>query len=98
MPPSLLPFFHRPSLFALEPYVARRAVTDIYLACLWPQRKAERLERLREDPYYLMDDRPPPTQSAPSADDVDSIPVVRLDDMPPLPTECTFLHALTCPR
>ena len=45
------------------------------------QRKAERLERLREDPYYLMDDRPAPRLGAA---DVESIPVVRLDDLPPL--------------
>lgn len=48
------------------------------------QRKAERLERLRDDPYYLMDDRPPPTRLG--AADVDSIPVVKLDDLPPLST------------
>ncbi|KAM5535884.1 hypothetical protein V8D89_010502 [Ganoderma adspersum] len=45
------------------------------------RRKAERLERLRDDPYYLMDDRPPPRLGAA---DVESIPVVRLDDLPPL--------------
>ncbi|KAH9932073.1 Ap3d1 protein [Epithele typhae] len=50
------------------------------------RRKAERLERLRDDPYYLVDDRAPPTRldSGPSAQDIDSIPVVRLDDLPPL--------------
>ncbi|KAJ3555164.1 hypothetical protein NM688_g2725 [Phlebia brevispora] len=48
------------------------------------RRKAERLERLRDDPYYLVDDRAarPKIQQ----DDLDSIPVVRLDDLPPLPT------------
>ncbi|TFY69220.1 hypothetical protein EVJ58_g565 [Rhodofomes roseus] len=46
------------------------------------RRKAERRERLRDDPYYLIDDRP--SVSAISANDVDSIPVVRLDDLPPL--------------
>jgi len=40
-------------------------------------RKAERLERMRDDPYYLVEDRPKPAQ-----DDIDSIPVVRLDDLP----------------
>ncbi|KAF9245651.1 adaptin N terminal region-domain-containing protein [Melanogaster broomeanus] len=39
--------------------------------------KAERLERLREDPYYITDDRP----QKPVVDDIDSIPVVRLDDL-----------------
>jgi AP-3 complex subunit delta-1 len=46
------------------------------------QRKAERLERMRDDPYYIFDDsssKPPPL------DDVDSIPVVRLDDLAPMP-------------
>jgi AP-3 complex subunit delta-1 len=45
------------------------------------QLKAERLERMRDDPYYIVDDpssKPPPL-------DVDSIPVVRLDDLPPMP-------------
>lgn len=41
------------------------------------RRKAERLERLREDPYYINDTRSP----APM-DDIDSIPIVRLDDVP----------------
>lgn len=34
---------------------------------------------MREDPYYITDERPTKT-----VDDVDSIPVVRLDDLPPL--------------
>ena len=42
------------------------------------QRKAERLSQLRDDPYYIMDDRPKISQVV----DVDSIPVVRLDDVP----------------
>ncbi|CCL98144.1 uncharacterized protein FIBRA_00138 [Fibroporia radiculosa] len=47
------------------------------------RRKAERLERLRDDPYYLIDDRPSSTK--PNTNDVDAIPVIRLDDLPPLP-------------
>ncbi|PSR72553.1 hypothetical protein PHLCEN_2v11546 [Hermanssonia centrifuga] len=43
--------------------------------------KAERLERMRDDPYYLTDNR----ASSRLQDDIDSIPVVRLDDLPPLP-------------
>ena len=43
------------------------------------QRKAERLERLRDDPFYLADDRPAAKSKV--YDDVDSIPVVRLDDL-----------------
>ncbi|KAF9506223.1 hypothetical protein BS47DRAFT_1350446 [Hydnum rufescens UP504] len=34
---------------------------------------------MRDDPYYLVDDPPPPT---PQDDEVDSTPIVRLDDMP----------------
>ncbi|KAF8131643.1 adaptin N terminal region-domain-containing protein [Boletus edulis] len=41
--------------------------------------KVERLERMREDPYYITDGRPTRTV----VDDIDSIPVVRLDDLPP---------------
>jgi AP-3 complex subunit delta-1 len=36
---------------------------------------------MRDDPYYIMDDR----SVKPPVDDIDSIPVVRLDDLPPLP-------------
>ena len=44
------------------------------------QRRAERIAQMRGDPYYLVDD-PPPRMPA-QHDDVDSIPIVRLDDMP----------------
>jgi AP-3 complex subunit delta-1 len=47
------------------------------------QRVAERRERLRDDPYYIMDDKPS-TSKRVVDDDIDSIPVVRLDDMPSL--------------
>ncbi|KIJ07920.1 hypothetical protein PAXINDRAFT_139610 [Paxillus involutus ATCC 200175] len=43
--------------------------------------KAERLERMRDDPYYITDDR----SQKPAVDDIDSIPVVRLDELPPAP-------------
>lgn len=43
------------------------------------QRKAERLAQLRDDPYYIMDDRP-----SKAVENVDSIPVVHLEDMPPI--------------
>ena len=43
--------------------------------------KAERLERMRDDPYYLTDDR---QDRKPVDEDLDSIPIVRLDDLPPL--------------
>ncbi|KAK7063926.1 AP-3 complex subunit delta [Favolaschia claudopus] len=45
------------------------------------RRIAERRERLRDDPYYIMDDKP---STSKRVDDIDSIPVVRLDDMPSL--------------
>jgi AP-3 complex subunit delta len=39
------------------------------------------MERMRDDPFYLADDR----HAQPKVEDVDNIPVVRLDDLPPLP-------------
>ena len=39
------------------------------------------MEMLRDDPYYIMDE--PPKPKSPALD-IDSIPVVRLDDMPSL--------------
>lgn len=45
------------------------------------RRRLERMELRRHDPYYIPD-RP---YSVPSTSDVDSIPVVRLDDLPPMP-------------
>jgi len=58
------------------------------------RQKAERLERMRDDPYYIVDDRsfkPPPLN------DVDSIPVVRLDDLPPMPKDDPRLPSLRDP-
>jgi len=52
------------------------------------QLKAERLERMRDDPYYIMDDR----SQKPRVEDIDSIPVVRLDGPLPLP-KGTFISA-----
>ncbi|KAI8990678.1 Ap3d1 protein [Trametes punicea] len=52
------------------------------------RRRAERLERLRDDPYYLIDDRPSSTMRV-NATDVDTIPVVKLDDLPPLSQAAT---------
>ncbi|KAF8215817.1 adaptin N terminal region-domain-containing protein [Mycena galopus ATCC 62051] len=46
------------------------------------RRLAERRERLRDDPYYIIDDKPSTSKRV--DDDIDSIPVVRLDDMPSL--------------
>lgn len=58
---------------------------DIHL--LLEQRKAERLEQMRDDPYYLMDDRPPKTVAA---EDLDVIPIVRLEELLPLPGQSSF--------
>ncbi|TFK68252.1 Adaptor protein complex AP-3 delta subunit [Pluteus cervinus] len=44
------------------------------------KRKAERLAQLKDDPYYIIDDRSPP----PTREDFDSIPVVKLEGMPSL--------------
>ncbi|KAJ7657986.1 Ap3d1 protein [Mycena rosella] len=54
------------------------------------QRLAERRERLREDPYYIIDDRP----STSRVDDLDSIPVVRLEGMPSPAPEVDDSHML----
>ncbi|KAH9849199.1 Ap3d1 protein [Lenzites betulinus] len=54
------------------------------------RRRLDRLERLRDDPYYLVDDRPSSTRTLSlNAADVDAIPVVKLDDLPPL-TQATM--------
>jgi hypothetical protein len=55
---------------------------------------------MRDDPYYIVDDR---SYKAPPLHDVDSIPVVRLDDLPPMPKghfsnlHLPLLLVLTCP-
>ncbi|KAF9532121.1 Ap3d1 protein [Crepidotus variabilis] len=46
------------------------------------KRKAERQAQLRDDPYYIVDDR-----STKPLEEVESIPVVHLEDMPPIPHE-----------
>ena len=40
------------------------------------QRKAAKKAKAKEDPYYLYDEKDA------DADDVDDIPIVRLDDLP----------------
>lgn len=52
------------------------------------QRKADRIERMRDDPYYIVDDRPkrPHAPTSSSAHDIDSIPVVKLElSLPSMP-------------
>ncbi|KAI0828832.1 Ap3d1 protein [Trametes gibbosa] len=54
------------------------------------RRRLDRLERLRDDPYYLVDDRPSSTRTLGlNAADLDAIPVVKLDDLPPLSQAAT---------
>lgn len=51
---------------------------------LYFQKRLERIERLKDDPYYIFDkkeiEKPIPSASS----DVDSIPIVRLDDLMPI--------------
>ncbi|KAI0286853.1 Ap3d1 protein [Russula aff. rugulosa BPL654] len=46
------------------------------------KRRQARMELRRHDPYYIPDR--PSSAPGPSANDIDAIPVVRLDDLPPL--------------
>lgn len=49
------------------------------------------MERLRDDPYYIFDDRPP-------VNSIDAIPIERLDDLPiPLP-QGSILPTTICPQ
>lgn len=59
------------------------------------QKKAERREQLKDDPYYILDDTP----SKPTDEEVNDIPVIRLEDMPSivpgqLLTFCFFDNAV----
>ncbi|KAF8347080.1 adaptin N terminal region-domain-containing protein [Amanita rubescens] len=57
-------------------------------------RKAERLEQLRDDPYYIIDDQP----LKPTATDIDAIRVVKIEGMgsllPPPPVKDSWLASL----
>ena len=50
----------------------------------YSQKRLERIERLKDDPYYIFDkkeiEKPIPSTSS----DVDSIPIARLDDLMPI--------------
>ena len=48
------------------------------------QKRLERIERLKEDPYYIFDKNEVEKPILPSASDVDSIPIVHLDDLIPV--------------
>lgn len=66
---------------------------------LYSQKRLERIERLKDDPYYIFDKREIEKPIPPASSDVDSIPIVRLDDLmpiapsPPYPT-CRDITAL----
>ena len=45
------------------------------------QKRQERIERLKDDPYYIFDKKE--IEKPPASLDVDSIPIVRLDDLMP---------------
>jgi len=47
------------------------------------QKRRERIERLKDDPYYIFDkemEKPIPSTSS----EIDSIPIIRLDDLIPV--------------
>lgn len=43
------------------------------------RRRQERLKRRKDDPYYIMDEKASKTQTPEDEDDIDSIPIVKLD-------------------
>lgn len=58
------------------------------------QKRLERIERLKDDPYYIFDKKKLEKPIAFTSSDIDSIPVVRLDDlMPVAPGAPFFIHA-----
>ncbi|TDL20898.1 Adaptor protein complex AP-3 delta subunit [Rickenella mellea] len=57
------------------------------------QLKAKRLEEMRDDPYYIFDDRLKRNDFV----DIDSIPVVRLDGLPPLSQDGDSPHRVSTP-
>jgi len=48
------------------------------------RKRLERIERLRDDPYYIFDKKEFEKPVASTSSDVDSIPIVRLDDLMPV--------------
>ena len=48
------------------------------------QKRLERIERLKDDPYYIFDKKEIEKPIQPASSDVDSIPIVRLDDLMPI--------------
>lgn len=69
------------------------------------QKRLERIERLKDDPYYIFDKKALEEPIAFTSSDIDSIPIVRLDDLvlvapgAPLcihPDVSKFLTSLDC--
>lgn len=52
------------------------------------------MERLKDDPFYLMDNRQGNSKK-PEQDDIDNIPVVQLDDLPPLSQGTAYIYHLS---
>lgn len=50
---------------------------------LYFQKRLERIERLKDDPYYIFDKKEI-EKPIPASSDVDSIPIIRLDDLMPI--------------
>jgi AP-3 complex subunit delta-1 len=48
------------------------------------QKRLERIERLKDDPYYIFDKKELEKPIASTSSDIDSIPIVRLDDLMPI--------------
>ena len=54
------------------------------------------MEELRDDPYYIMDDQSKTSKHAKNDSlDIESIPVVRLDDLPPLNSSKSLCSRIT---
>lgn len=66
----------------------------IPLACrslmFYFQRRLERIERLKDDPYYIFDKKEIEKPIPPTSSDVDSIPIVRLDDLMPIAPSTSY--------
>ena len=69
------------------------------------QKRLERIERLKDDPYYIFDKEELEKPIASTSEEVDSIPIIRLDDLMPVAPGApfcvctdatTFLTSLGC--
>ena len=54
------------------------------------QKRLERIERLKDDPYYIFDRKELGEPIASTSSDIDSIPIVRLDDLMPVAPGAPF--------